>query len=167
MWMQTTNKADTERVWVNFTNSDGQTVTLGYPVHKILGNANASSVNTNEAASRVAIHCKSVANMSGSLIGVAYEDVANGDVGIAQVYGYTESIKTTKRGSGHSTRSAEIIPGEPLGVSTAAAAASIGFDSAGGANLMGVFGPVVALDTIVVATSEAGGIGNHAFLRCM
>mgnify|MGYP005828676119 FL=1 len=166
MWMQTVNRSDTERVWVNFTNSDGQTVTLGYPVHRILGNANASSVNTNEAASRVAIHCKSVANTGGSLIGIAYEDVANNDVGIAQVYGYTESIKTSYRAAGGG-RGAQIVPGEPLGISTAAAAASVGFDSAGGANITGYWGPVIALDTIVTATTGAGGIGNHAFLRCM
>ena len=114
MWMQTVNRTDTERVWVNFTNSDGQTITLGYGVHKILGNKNASSVNTNEAASRVAIHCKSVANTGGSLIGVAYEDVPNGDVGIAQVYGYTESLKISLRAAGGG-RGAQILPGEPLG----------------------------------------------------
>ena len=164
MWMQTVNRTDTERVWVNFTNSDGQTVTLGYPVHKILGNANSSSENTNEAASRVAIHCKSVANTGGSLIGVAYEDVPNGDVGIAQVYGYTESLKMSTL-TGSTSRGAQVVPGEPLGILTAAAAASIGFDSTG--NVTGYVGPVVALDTIVHATTTAGGYGNHVFLRCM
>ena len=165
MWMQTVNRTDTERVWVNFTNSDGQTVTLGYPVHKILGNANASSVNTNEAASRVAIHCKSVANTGGSLIGVAYEDVPNGDVGIAQVYGYTESLKISTRAAG-SGRGAQIIPGEPLGVENAASnAASVGFDSI--VTAQSPIGPVIALETIPTATSAAGGYANHVFLRCM
>ena len=163
MWMQPVNRTDTERVWVNFTNSDGQTITLGYGVHKILGNKNASSVNTNEAASRVAIH-SGVTATGGNLIGVAYEDVPNGDVGIAQVYGYTESLKMSTL-TGSSGRGAQVVPGEPLGILTAAAAASIGFDSTG--NVTGYVGPVVALDTIAHATTTAGGYGNHVFLRCM
>jgi hypothetical protein len=164
MWMQTVNRTDTERVWVNFTNSDGQTITLGYGVHKILGNKNASSVNTNEAASRVAIH-SGVTATGGNLIGVAYEDVPNGDVGIAQVYGYTESLKISLRAAG-SGRGAQIIPGEPLGVENAAShATSVGFDSI--ATAQSPIGPVIALETIPTATSAAGGYANHVFLRCM
>ena len=35
MWMQQVNKDETERVWINVTNSDGQTISAHHPLFKI------------------------------------------------------------------------------------------------------------------------------------
>ena len=44
MWMQTVNRSDNERVWVNFTNTDGQTITAYSPVSKMFW-TNAKSLS--------------------------------------------------------------------------------------------------------------------------
>ena len=41
MFMQTVNRVDVEKVWVNFTNSDGATVTIHHPVVKFHGSGTA------------------------------------------------------------------------------------------------------------------------------
>lgn len=161
MWMQTSNRTDTERVWLNFTNSDGQTITAHYPVNKITGVGNASSIGTNEAASREAIWGGVVVNAVGSFIGLAYEDVANNDVGVAQVYGYHESARVIQH-NGDFT----VIPGHPMGIN-GLTAASVGLSSS--AVVTGFYGPVVALDTVTAVMQSLGVTAtlysNHVFLR--
>ena len=93
MWMQTTNRTDVEKVWMNFTNSDGQTITQHWPVVKFLYTNEASvTIATNEAATRPSIFGYAGAG-GGALLGLAYEDVVNGEeAGVMQTYGYHESV---------------------------------------------------------------------------
>jgi hypothetical protein len=50
MLIQNVNRSSVERVWVNITNSDGQTLTSHHPVYKFLSLKNVASVSTNEGA---------------------------------------------------------------------------------------------------------------------
>ena len=169
MWMQQANRTEVEKVWVNFTNTDGQTVTAHYPVSKYLyTNASSVTIATNEAASRFAVHSYTGCEV-GNFIGVAYEDVADGDIGVAQVYGYHESLLIAPSGvSGAVTIRA--------GQAMAPDVTTIGFNS-----LQAAFGGhVIALDTIgggaatgnaamLSAGVQAAGTGyaDHVFIRAM
>ena len=167
MWMQTAHRTEHERVWINFTNSDGQTITAHAPVNKILAPSNATSVGNNEAVSRPA-NSKITGGITGTnFIGVAYEDVANGDVGIAQIYGYHESILIAPVAA-----AVTINVGQALTPDLT----TTGFNSVGAA-LAGQF--VIALDTIAgglptgnasklsAAIAGAGGYADHVFIRAM
>jgi len=161
MWMQTVNKADVEKVWVNFTNADGQTISLHHPVVKFMKMASASSVTVNDAASRPVIYGGGACG-GGSFIGLADEDVAAGDIGIAQVYGYHESVLVFGT-DGDKT----VNPGAPLGVR--GFGASIGLNSIGAVSPIG---PVVALETIGATMLSVGAAGatayaNHVFIRAL
>ena len=169
MWMQQANRTEVEKVWVNFTNTDGQTVTAHYPVSKYLyTNAGSVTVATNEAASRFAVHSYTGSG-NGNFIGVAYEDTADGDIGVAQVYGYHESLLIAPIGAGATT----IRPGHGLNPDVT----TIGFNSIVG---RGLNAPVIALDTIsgggttgntklLSAALQAAGTGyaDHVFIRAM
>jgi|10_taG_2_1085330.scaffolds.fasta_scaffold00286_17 hypothetical protein len=164
MFMQTVNRSDTERVWVNFTNSDGLTITAHYPVVKILGNT--ASISTNEAATKAATF--GYAGLGGgNIIGLAYEDVANNDVGIAQVYGYHESALIAPLAAAVTIR-----PGYGMTYDLT----TLGLNSVGA----DFNGPIVALDTIGGgATSGNGSLlsaniatagqayADHVFIRAM
>jgi hypothetical protein len=160
MWMQTVNRADTERVWVNFTNRSGETLSARYPVFKITAAANTASVSTNDAAKA------SVAGVTkgseGSFIGMAYEDVASNDVGVAQVYGYFESALIWRI-----VGSVTVLPGGPLGPGNAAA--SVGFNSIGAVS--GMMGPLIAMDTVTATLislgTPASNWADHVFIRAM
>lgn len=160
MWMQTINRTDVERVWVNVVNSHGATITTHWPVSKFLGVHNAASISTNEVCIPGALS-QVVASAAGGFIGLAYEDIANGDVGVVQVYGYHESAFVEKTDGDTTVR-----PGHPMGPCNLT---SVGISSVN-ANVMGFFGPVVALDTVTaVMLSIAGATQycNHVFLRCL
>lgn len=163
MWMQTINKSDTERVWVNFINAEAQTVTCHYPVFLFVSDGNPSSVGTNEAGLS-GDSGKAVGTNAGlaSFIGLAYEDVPKYTVGIAQVYGYHESFRVDQMDG-----CATIRPGYAMG--PAKAGTSVGLSSVGA--LQGVLGPVAALDTVTGVMTSLGQTsylyGNHCFLRCM
>lgn len=167
MWMQTAHRTEHEKVWINFTNSDGQTITAHAPVNKIFAGSNATSVGNNEAVSKPA-NSKITGGITGhNLIGLAYEDVAAGDVGIAQVYGYHESVLIAPVAAAVTIR-----VGEPLTPDLT----TTGFNSVG-AVLAGQL--VIALDTIAggatsgngsmlsAALAGAGGYADHVFIRAM
>jgi hypothetical protein len=164
MWMQQVNKDDPERVWLNITNRDGQTISAHFPVFKFLSGRNTASVSTNEGASRGATSGGFVADAAGSLIGLAYEDIANNARGVVQVYGYHESVLVMRRDT-----SVTVVPGHSLGPGNMAVAASVGFASTG--NVNHPYGPVVALDTVTATMHSLGTIGanyaNHVFIRCL
>ena len=175
MWMQTVNRSDNERVWVNFTNTDGQTITAYSPVSKMFWtNAKSLSVAANEGnalPSNTNVATGGVAKQN--LIGVAYEDVANADVGIAQVYGYCESVMIAPLGGAVTIR-----VGEPM----VPDATTAGFNSVGAAFVKGA---VIALDTIQGGAEQSAngssnnhaplsaglmgerGWANHVFVRCL
>lgn len=156
MIMQTVNRSDAEKVWVNVTNVDGQTVTTHYPVFLMTNSKNTSSVGTNEAAQAA----NAATAGEGSFIGLANEDIANNDVGEVQVYGYHESALIYRI-----VGSVTVIPGHPLGPGNAAA--SVGLSSTGATQ--GLLGPVVALDTVTATLHSLGTINyaNHVFLRAL
>ena len=153
MWMQTVNRTDTERVWINITNADAAVISNHAPVFRILANANTASVANNEGATAFTATGRGAAT-SGALVGLAYEDIAVGAVGAVQVYGYHESY-TAMPTAGDTT----IRPGMVMGP---AEATSLGINSAG---LKDNYGPFVALSTL--GTSTALVYGNHVFIRCL
>ena len=163
MWMQTINKNDTERVWINVTNSEAMTITAHWPTFLFLSCANASSTGTNEAGigcgTGVAVEA---ATGIGSFIGLAYEDIPPNKVEIVQCYGYHESALIMRI-----VGSVTVIPGNAMGPGSGAA--SVGLSSTGA--LQGLLGPVVALDTVTATLHSLGTVGanyaDHVFLRCM
>tara|TARA_R110000787_G_scaffold281734_1_gene393205 strand:+ start:351 stop:881 length:531 start_codon:yes stop_codon:yes gene_type:complete len=176
MWMQTVNRSDNERVWVNFTNTDGQTITAYSPVSKMFWtNAKSLSIAANEGNALVAnVNAPAGGISKQNLIGVAYEDVANADVGIAQVYGYCESVMIAPWGGAATT----IRVGEPM----VPDATTVGFVSTGA--VLAKYA-VIALDTIQGGAEQTGnassnthaplsaglmgerGWANHVFVRCL
>ena len=149
MWLQMVNQTDVERVWVSFTNSDGLTITAHYPVVKIL--KNTASISTNEAATKVATF--GYAGLGGGLlIGLAYDDVANGAIGVCQIYGYHESaLIAPLRGDPTNHQAVTIRPGVGMTYDlTTVGLNSVGADATG---------PVVAMDTI-----GGGGTSGNAKL---
>ena len=166
MWMQQANRTEVEKVWVNFTNSDGQTITAHYPVNKFMAGSNASSIATNEAASRPSVHGFAGAS-GGSLIGLAYEDTANGDIGVAQVYGYHESVLIAPLGGAVTINAGTGMSWNFL---------TVGCNSVGA----DMTGPIAALDTIAGGQTSGNGkllganlsaagtsYADHVFIRAM
>ena len=164
MWMQTVNKDDVEKVWLNFTNSEGATISAHYPVAKFLYTAAKSlSVRANEVACTPTVYGYAGAG-PGSFVGLSIEDVPDNDTGIAQAYGYHESVLLYTT-DGDTT----IRPGFPLGLHPTCV--SLGMNSAGTA--VGQAGPVVALNTIgasLLSITAAGGataFADDVFLRAL
>jgi len=163
MWMQTLNKSDAERVFINVTNGEAQTITTHYPAFLYVGDGNLSSVGGNEVGlsgdSGTAISANSGL---GSMIGLAYEDIAPGSFGIVQCYGYHESFRVDQMDG-----CVTIRPGYAMG--PGAATASQGLSSVGA--MQGVLGPVVALDTVTGVMISIGLTaslyGNHCLIRMM
>jgi|TARA_Y100000310_G_scaffold78393_1_gene75044 hypothetical protein len=159
MWMQTVNRADTERVWVNFTNRSGETLSARYPVFKFLTAANSASVSVNDGAK--ASSALVTGAEAGPFLGMAYEDVADNDVGVAQVYGYFESALIWRI-----VGSVTVRAGGPLGPG---AAASVGFNSNGATS--GMMGPLIAMDTVTATLislgTPASNWADHVFIRAM
>ena len=164
MWMQQVNKDETERVWINVTNSDGQTITTHYPVFKILALENTASVSTNEYASRAAVAGNINADGVGNFVGLSYEDIPNNGFGVVQVHGYHESALVMRI-----VGSVTVSPGHAMGPGDATAANSIGVSSTG--TITHPYGPIVALDTVTATMHSLGTIGanyaNHVFIRAM
>lgn len=157
MWIQQVNKDDPEKSWIAFTNGGAQTVTTHWPVFKFVSAKNASSVSTNEAG--VSADTLASAGGVGSLIGLAIEDVAPGELGIAQCYGYHESFLVMPI-----VGSVTVAPGFAVGPGSGTA--SVGLSSTG--DTFGQQGPVVALDTVGAALHSAAApkYADHCFLRC-
>jgi hypothetical protein len=158
MWMQVVNKDEMDRVWLNMTNTDGQTISAHYPVFKYVTSAIVASVNVNECGQ--APRAAEANTGEGSFIGLAYEDIPNGSSGIVQVYGYHESALIYRI-----VGSVTVIPGGPLGPGNAAA--SVGLSSTGA--VQGLLGPVVALDTVTATLHSLGTVNytNHVFIRAL
>jgi hypothetical protein len=154
MILQTVNRSDAEKVWVNITNVDGATLTTHYPVHLMATDKNVTSVGTNEAAGRT-----NACLNPGSFIGLCNEDIPNNDVGEVQVHGYHESALIFRV-----VGSVTVACGAALGPG---ANASVGL--AGTGDTLGTQGPVVALDTVTATLFSLGTINytDHVFLRAL
>ena len=162
MQIQTINRTEPERAWIVATNSDGQTITYHHPVFKILALENVSSVSTNEYASRASVAGNIDADGVGNFVGLADEDIPDGDTGLVQVYGYHESCLVMRI-----VGSVTVSPGHAMGPGDATAADSIGFSSTG--TMFFPFGPIVALDTVTATMHSLGTVGtnfcNHVLIR--
>ena len=157
MQLQTVNRSDAEKVFVNVTNYGGQTATNSQPVFAFTSQHNASSVNVNAASS-----VKRTVHSYGSFVGLADEDIANNAVGRVQVYGYKASCLIA-----HVKASGTDIEGAGTGVGPNAIIASLGLCSLGA---LSPFGPVVLLETVAAATLQGGAGGrytNHVFIRAL
>jgi hypothetical protein len=155
MIMQTVNRSDAEKVWVNVTNVDGQTITTHYPVFLFTTAKNSTSVGSNEVGQAANAYVTG----PGSFVGLANEDIANNDVGEVQIYGYHESALLYRI-----VGSVTVVPGHPIGPG---ATASVGLGSTGA--VQGLLGPVVALDTVTATLHSLGTINyaDHVFLRAL
>ena len=165
MWLYTVNKDDPDRAWINVTNGAACTITTHWATHKIGTSANVASVSTNEAGINTAATggvALEADGGEGSFLGLAFEDIAPGARGAVQVYGYHESFLVMRI-----VGSVTVIPGCPVG--PGAGAASVGMSSTGA--LMGMMGPVIALDTVTATLHSLGSTAtnwaNHCFIRAM
>ena len=168
MQLQTVNRSDAEKVFVNVSNLGGATITANHSAFGLNGVINSLSMDINGAFAfqagaanqgRVAAR---PATMWGSFIGLADEDIPNDSVGRVQVYGYKASGHIA-----HVHASGNVdAPGQVMGPINSSI--SIGVSSVGG--FFDKYGPIVALDT-VLAAAHAGGangaFGNHVFLRVL
>jgi|10_taG_2_1085330.scaffolds.fasta_scaffold76888_2 hypothetical protein len=153
MQLQTVNRSDAEKVFVNVTNVGGQTATNNQPVFAFTAAQNLASVGSNNNVTSI----KRTVTSAGSFIGLADEDIVNNAVGRVQVYGYKASCQVAGRGSA-GVEHAGTCWGPPADI------ASLGLTSFG---YGGIHGPVVVLDTVVAATMQLNGTGhaNHVFIR--
>ena len=156
------NRTDPEAAWIVATNSDGQTIAKNHPVFKILALENTASVSTNEYASRASVAGNINADGVGNFVGLADEDIANGDTGLVKVYGYHESCLIMRI-----VGSVTVVPGHSMGPGDARAANSLGVSSTG--TMFFPFGPIVALDTVTATMHSLGTVGanycNHVLIR--
>jgi len=155
MQLQTVNRSDAEKVFVNVTNIGGATIANSNCAYAFTKQYNLSSVGSNNHVSGVKANTLSFTGF----IGLADEDIAHNSVGRVQVYGYKASAQVAGEGS-H-------------------AALAVGTGAAPGPDVLstGIFdtgvsqnseAPVVFLDDVAVATARLnGGHANHVFLRCL
>ena len=158
MWIQSVNKDDVERVWVNATNTSGATVTAHWPVFKFLN----ASCSFNEVTAVGAQYAPTGDNPAAAFVGLAHEDIPNGAVGVCQVYGYHESYLLA-----HFNEAADtIFPGMPLGP---VHSLSVGLTSSLAIrNALNVPPYVVHLGSLTQAHSVTGvNYASHCFIRAL
>ena len=168
MQLQTVNRSDAEKVFVNVSNLGGATIPANHSAFGLNGVITSLSMDINGAfafqagATNQALSTARAATMWGSFIGLADEDIPNNSVGRVQVYGYKASCPIA-----HVHASGNVdAPGQVMG--PLQSSLSIGVSYVGG--FFDKYGPIVALDT-VLAAAHAGGangaFGNHVFLRVL
>ncbi len=158
MWIQTVNKSDVERVWVNATNTSGATVTAHWPAFKFtMPNVSVSANEITATGNQI----QSNSNHGlGHFVGLAYEDIADGAIGVLQVYGYHESFVPIGIGGATS-----ILPGTAVGpldsVSLGLGSVAIGVTDN--------YGPVIAMSTVGTANSASlwPSYADHCFIRAL
>ena len=159
--LQTINRTDNDRLWINVTNGGAATITSHHAVFKFVSAQNASSVSTNEAAI-ASIASGIIDDDVGSFLGLADGDINATAVGLVQTFGYHESVCVMRI-----VGSVTVRPGMPIGPGVPSA--SVGLSSVG--YLIGWFGPVVALDTITATHhslgTEESNFADHVFLRAV
>lgn len=144
MQIQAVNRTDADKVYVNFTNKSGATLTLGYAVALT---TLAASLDGNQAISPAA-------NSSKSFIGIAASDVANNAVGKAQAYGYVASVYFMAEAT--SVSLAAGLHGAGPAVANSYGVGPTGFTTA--------FGPVLLVASIGAVVRSAGGY-TQGFIR--
>lgn len=159
--LQTVNRTDNDRLWLNVTNGGAATITSHHAVFKFVSAQNAASVSTNEAAI-ASIASGIIDDDVGSFMGLADGDITSAAVGLVQAFGYHESVCVMRI-----VGSVTVRPGMPIGPGVPSA--SVGLSSAG--YLIGWYGPVVALDTITSTHhslgTEESNFADHVFIRAM
>jgi|TARA_R110000737_G_C14420133_1_gene457609 hypothetical protein len=157
MQLQTINRSDAEKVFVNVTNIGGATIANSSPAFTFTQANLLASVGSNNNVTGVKVNTTAFIGF----IGLADEDIANNSVGRVQVYGYKASAQIAGEGS-HA-----LLPAG-TGIGPSLAVASVGlFDSGVAQNSTA---PVVLLDQVVAATAildNNTGYANHVFLRCL
>jgi len=164
MFMQTVNKSDAERAWINVTNGQAASLTIHYAVHKMSTHVNTASVSTNEygtAGGGTGVAGALLAGREPTFVGLAYEDIAGGQTGVVQVYGYHESWLVMRI-----VGSVTVVCGGAVGPGDAAA--SVGMSSTGAHDIMG---PIIALDTVTATLHSLGTVAanwaNHCLIRAL
>jgi hypothetical protein len=136
MQLQTVNRTDAEKIFGNFTNAHGATMTTGYPV---CFTTTAASVDGNLAVLPATNNLRTFA-------GVTDSDVADNATGRYQSYGYNGSVFFFAEATSVSVTTPDHAAGP--------AAASLGVGYTGTTVL---FGPVIVLESVGAVVRSAGG----------
>ena len=145
MNLQTLNATDAEKIFGNFTNAYGQTITIGNAVHFTTA---VGSVNGNLAVGTRDVSVRTFA-------GIAISDVADNAGGLYQCYGYNGSVYYLAEQSSLSlTADHALGPGDT---------ASIGVGVTG---VTFALGPVILCVSLGAVIRSAGGYVT-GFIRAM
>lgn len=137
-------KQAAEAIDVAFTNAQGATVTLGFPVSLT---TTAASVDGKLAVLPAASNLK-------TFYGIAIRTVPNNYFGLARTWGYLGSVAIFACGTSVTTA---------VDVAMGPGPSSLGVNSTG---LVHALGPVISLDAIGAAINSPGGYAR-GFIRAM
>lgn len=104
MLFQRLNRTDPEKIYAVYKNVEGATITTGYPV---------SVRNTSTDGISVVI-ANATADYPG-FVGVAKQDIANNDYGLATIWGYVDSVLVSSAGTSISITLNDALIPAPVG----------------------------------------------------
>lgn len=134
MEFQRVNRTSAEKAFGSCENRNGATILGNYPV---CFTTTTGSNNGLEVVSPAA------ANLN-TFFGVANSDIADADAGVAQTYGYRDSIRIFAHGTSVTTAA-----GVAMGPGTSAGVSSTGLNDN--------FGPVVSMEAVGALINSPGG----------
>ena len=137
-------KQAVETIDLGFTNAQGATITLGFPV----------AITTTAASVDGKLAVLPAASNLTTFYGIALRSVPNNSYGLARSYGFIGSVAIFAAGT-----SVTINASDPMGPGPA----SLGVSSLG---LKTAFGPVLAMEAIGAAINSPGGYAR-GFVRAM
>jgi len=156
MQLQTVNRSDAEKVFVNVTNIGGAQIDNNKCAYAFTKALNLASVGSNNHVTGV----KADTTAFITFVGLADEDIPHNSVGRVQVYGYKASAQIAGEGGGHAAWTVN------RGVGPCPTVASTGLSDV--STVQDATAPVVLLDDVAAATvALAGSYTNHVFLRCL
>lgn len=133
-----------EAIDVAFTNAQGATITLGFPV--------ALTTTAASVDGKLAV-LPATSNLL-TFYGIAIKSVPNNAFGYARAYGYCGSVAIFATGTSVTNA---------VGIALGPGPASLGVNSTGA---ISTFGPVIALEAIGAAVNSPGGYAR-GFVRAM
>lgn len=133
-----------ETVDVGFTNAQGATITLGFPV--------ALTTTAASVDGKLAV-LPATSNLQ-TFYGIALKNVPNTDFGLARAYGFCNSVAIFATGTSGTVA---------VGIALGPGPASLGVNSTG---LKESFGPVIAMETFGAAICSPGGYAK-GFVRAL
>jgi len=134
MNFQRVNRTNAEKAFGSVENRNGATILGNYPVCLATGAGSADGLQVVSPAA---------GNLQ-TFFGIADSDITDADQGIAQTYGYRDSIRIFAHGTSVTTATGVVIgPGTSAGVSST--------------GLVDKFGPVISMEAIGALINSPGG----------